>query len=180
VNFAVTPEGLEDQLLALVVRKERPELASQKAGLIHQANEFMVKIAELEDGILKGLAEAEGDITEDVALIEGLEESKRVANDIADKLAAGKKTAISINTTSEKYRPVARRGAQLFFIMNELVKIHTYYIYSLNAFVVVFQTGIEKVQHEDKEAESAGKPKGKMSMLKKLKSNVKKIIMTQR
>jgi dynein heavy chain len=180
VNFAVTPEGLEDQLLALVVRKERPELASQKAGLIHQANEFMVKIAELEDGILKGLAEAEGDITEDVALIEGLEESKRVANDIADKLAAGKKTAISINKTSEKYRPVARRGAQLFFIMNELVKIHTYYIYSLNAFVVVFQTGIEKVQHEDKEAESAGKPKGKMSMLKKLKSNVKKIIMTQR
>jgi len=180
VNFAVTPQGLEDQLLALVVRKERPELASQKAGLIHQANEFMVKIAELEDGILKGLAEAEGDITEDVELIEGLEESKRVADDIAVKLAAGKKTAISINKTSEKYRPVARRGAQLFFIMNELVKIHTYYIYSLNAFVVVFQSGIEKVQHDDKEAESAGKPKSKMSLMKRLKVNVKKIIMTQR
>ena len=41
---------------------------------------------------------------------------------------------------------MARRGAQLFFIMSALVKIHTYYMYSLNAFVVVFQSGIEKVQ----------------------------------
>ena len=48
-----------------------------------------------------------------------------------------------INNTSEKYRAVARRGSLLFFIMNELSKIHTYYIYSLNAFVVVFQRGIE-------------------------------------
>ncbi|GMH47852.1 hypothetical protein TrLO_g3977 [Triparma laevis f. longispina] len=179
VNFAVTPQGLEDQLLALVVRKERPELASQKAGLIHQANEFMVKSAELEDGILKGLAESEGDITEDVALIENLEESKRVSNDIAKKLAEGKKTTQVINKTSEKYRPVARRGAQLFFVMGELVKIHTYYMYSLNAFVVVFQSGIEKVQAEDK-AKGSGGIKGKMNLMKKLKSTAKKIIMTQR
>ena len=181
VNFAVTPQGLEDQLLALVVRKERPELASQKAGLVQQANEFMVKVAELEDGILKGLAASEGDITEDVALIESLEESKRVANDIAVKLEQGKKTTININKTSEKYRPVARRGAQLFFIMSELVKIHTYYMYSLNAFVVVFQSGIEKVQTEDKAASTGGSGlKGKMSLMKKLKSTAKKIIMMQR
>ena len=43
------------------------QLASQKAGWIQQANEFMVKVSELEDGILKGLAASEGDITEDVA-----------------------------------------------------------------------------------------------------------------
>ena len=30
INFTVTETGLEDQLLALVVKKERPDLASQK------------------------------------------------------------------------------------------------------------------------------------------------------
>lgn len=34
INFTVTEAGLEDQLLALVVKKERPDLAAQKDQLI--------------------------------------------------------------------------------------------------------------------------------------------------
>ena len=34
INFTVTESGLEDQLLALVVKKERPDLAAQKEQLI--------------------------------------------------------------------------------------------------------------------------------------------------
>ena len=52
VNFTVTPLGLEDQLLSLVIRKERPDLAARKAAVIHQANEFKVRIKQLEDDIL--------------------------------------------------------------------------------------------------------------------------------
>lgn len=36
INFTVTQAGLEDQLLALVVKKERPDLASQKEHLKHK------------------------------------------------------------------------------------------------------------------------------------------------
>ena len=36
INFTVTEAGLEDQLLALVVKKERPDLALQKEELIKQ------------------------------------------------------------------------------------------------------------------------------------------------
>ena len=42
----------------------------------------------------------------------------------------GRKTTEAINNTAERFRLVARRGSQIFFIMNELVKIHTYYIYT--------------------------------------------------
>ena len=146
VNFTVTPAGLEDQLLALVVSKERPDLAKQKKQLVQQENQFKIKMIELEDEILARLAAAEGDITEDKDLIEGLEAAKMTSNDINEKLAIDRKTTESINNTSERFRLVARRGSQIFFIMNELVKIHTYYIYSLNAFVVVFLKGIEDVQ----------------------------------
>ena len=75
----VTFTGLEDQLLALVVRKEQPDLAALGEKLITQQTGFKIKMRELEDNILYKLATAEGDITEDVELIEGLEESKRVA-----------------------------------------------------------------------------------------------------
>jgi len=44
INFTVTEQGLEDQLLSLVVKKERPDLASQKEELIKQSNEFKIKL----------------------------------------------------------------------------------------------------------------------------------------
>jgi dynein heavy chain, axonemal len=40
---------------------------------------------------------------------------------------------------------VANRTSLLFFLMNDLVKIHTYYIYSLAAFTLVFYRGIDLV-----------------------------------
>lgn len=78
INFTVTAAGLEDQLLALVVRKERLDLALLSEDLVKQQNDFTIKIKELEDNILYKLANAQGDITEDVELIEGLESTKKV------------------------------------------------------------------------------------------------------
>jgi dynein heavy chain, axonemal len=53
-----------------------------------------------------------------------------------------------IKETSEKYRSVANRSSLLFFFMNDLVKVHTYYIYSLEAFTQVFYRGIDLVPLE--------------------------------
>lgn len=145
INFTVTSAGLEDQLLALVVRKERLDLALLSEDLVKQQNEFTIKMKELEDNILFKLATAEGDITEDVALIEGLEETKRISNDIMIKQEIAQTTQVTIKNTSEKYRGVANRSSLLFFLMNDLVKIHTYYIYSLEAFTTVFYRGIDLV-----------------------------------
>lgn len=90
----------------------------------------------------------QGDLTEDVELIEGLEDTKRIANDIAEKQIAAKATEAEIDVTSEKYRPAAARGSLLFFLMNELFRVHTYYIYSLSAFVTIFLRSIDLVSGE--------------------------------
>ncbi len=37
LNFMITPEGLEDQLLGIVVQRERPELEEEKTKLTLQA-----------------------------------------------------------------------------------------------------------------------------------------------
>merc|ERR1711871_1315183 len=162
VNFSVTFEGLEDQLLALTVLKERPDLAKRSEELVSQASSFLVKMKELEDDILYRLAHAEGDLTEDVELIEGLEDTKRISLDIEKKSAQGKIIQHHIQETSEKYRSTATHAALLFFLMNDLVKIHTYYIFSLSAFKLTFFRGIDNVteaKHED-EAEAEENPEG--------------------
>ena len=145
VNFTVTEGGLEDQLLSLVVRKERPDLAEQRSRLISEQNQNKIKIKELEDNILYKLATAGDDLTEDRELIEGLEQAKKTSMEVQVKMEVAQKTQEEIQVTSEKYRPVAGRGALLFFLMNAMDKVHTYYKYSLNAFVVIFLRGIDLV-----------------------------------
>ncbi|KAH8084959.1 hypothetical protein JL720_7667 [Aureococcus anophagefferens] len=145
INFTVTQAGLSDQLLTLVVQKERGDLAELAESLIKQQNGFKIKMKELEDSILEKLANAEGDITEDVDLIEGLEETKRISIDINKKSAIANETQANIRITSNKYKSVADRSSQLFFLMNDLAKIHSYYVYSLAAFTKVFYRGIDLV-----------------------------------
>jgi len=92
---------LEDQLLNIVVKLERPDLASKSDELIQQNNEFKIKIIELESGLLKMLSEAEGNILENVPLIENLEESKRVSTEINEKIEIAKETQDLIKIASE-------------------------------------------------------------------------------
>ena len=62
----------------------------------------------------------------------------RISDEIVIKLDESRITSEKIITTSEQYRPVARRGALLFFVMNNLYKVNTYYMFSLNAFIFFF------------------------------------------
>ncbi|KAG1696565.1 hypothetical protein DVH05_018258 [Phytophthora capsici] len=178
INFAVTQQGLEDQLLALVVRKEWPKIAKVRTALIHQQNEFKIRIQTLEDRILSSLADAEGDVTENVQVITDLETTKATAQEIAKKAAKATAYEAQINELSAKYQSVANRGALLFFIMDGLHRMHSYYVYSLNAYVVIFQRGIDLVQ-PDKES---GRPpsSGGGGLLGRLKAAAKKVIVSQR
>ena len=149
VNFTVTQHGLEDQLLNLVVEKERHDLAAASADLISKLNGFTITMKELEDSILQMLASAQGDITGDVKLIEGLESTKLISNEIEHQSVLAKQTQADIVQTSERYRTVANRSSLLFFLTNDLSKIHTYYIFSLASFQQVFFRAIDLVSSDD-------------------------------
>jgi dynein heavy chain, axonemal len=50
-----------------------------------------------------------------------------------------------INDASEAYRPAASRGALVFFLMIELYKVHSFYKFSLDSFVIVVNRAIDIV-----------------------------------
>ena len=53
LNFMITKEGLQDQLLGIVVALERPDLEEEKSQLIIQSAENKRQLKEIEDKILE-------------------------------------------------------------------------------------------------------------------------------
>ncbi|CAE7688464.1 DNAH7, partial [Symbiodinium pilosum] len=68
LNFAITPTGLEDQMLGIVVAKERPDLEEQKSQLVKDNAKMNKQLKEIEDEILHLLSASEGDVLEDDTL----------------------------------------------------------------------------------------------------------------
>ena len=144
INFTVTREGLEEQLLANVVAKERPDLETLKSELTRQQNEFKITLKQLEDNLLQRLSAAEGSFLGDTALVENLETTKRTAMEIEEKVKEAKITEEKINTARESYRSTAARASLIYFIMNELWQINPMYQFSLKAFRTVFEKAIDR------------------------------------
>ena len=120
INFTVTRQGLEDQLLAEVVKADRPDLEEQKAELTRQQNEYKIVLKGLEDELLMRLSSAGDNILSDSALVENLEHTKKTAGEIEVKVSEAKKTSFEIDKAREFYRPAAARASVLYFILNSI------------------------------------------------------------
>jgi dynein heavy chain len=153
INFIVTESGLEDQLLAMVVRVEKPDLEQTKEELVNKQNEFKITLAQLEENLLQQLSEADpATILQNTELINSLEETKKTSTEIKEQQELAKVTEVNINTLREVYRRVAAEGAMLYFMLITLSVIDHMYQYSLESFTTFFFKAIEKTEAlEDEE-----------------------------
>lgn len=76
LNFAITPRGLEDQLLGLVVATERPDLEESRQLLVMESAQNRRELLETERQILHVLSTSTGDILEDETAISTLTNAK--------------------------------------------------------------------------------------------------------
>ncbi|XP_066519810.1 dynein axonemal heavy chain 11 isoform X1 [Hoplias malabaricus] len=146
INFTVTRDGLEDQLLAEVVNLERPDLEQLKSELTKQQNMFKIELKQLEDELLTRLSAAESNFLGDNMLVEKLENTKHTAAEIEMKVLEAKVNEVKINEAREHYRPVAVRASLLYFIINDLNKINPMYQFSLKAFNMVFRKAVQNAE----------------------------------
>jgi dynein heavy chain len=82
INFTLSPSGLEDQMLGLVVAKERPDLEEAKNALIVSNAQMKSELKSIEDKILKLLEECKGSPVDDEELIQTLDASKLKSGEI--------------------------------------------------------------------------------------------------
>lgn len=77
MNFQVTLEGLDDQMLNIVVKMEEPVKEEQKQRNIKEFFDNKNKQRATEDKILQLLGNATGNLLDDENLIETLQSSKK-------------------------------------------------------------------------------------------------------
>ncbi|XP_013912660.1 PREDICTED: dynein heavy chain 12, axonemal isoform X1 [Thamnophis sirtalis] len=142
LNFMITPEGLEDQLLGIVVAKERPELEEERNALILQSAANKKQLKDIENKILETLQSSEGNILEDESAITILDSAKIMSNEITKKQQIAEKTEIKIAQSREGYRPIAKHSSVLFFSIADLANIDPMYQYSLSWFVNLYINSI--------------------------------------
>jgi dynein heavy chain len=146
LNFMITPEGLEDQLLGIVIAKERPELEEKKNQLLLQSAENKKQLKEIEDKILEVLSSSQGNILEDETAIQILSSSKVLANSISEKQAIAEKTEKDVDSIRKGYQPIAGHASILFFCISDLANIEPMYQYSLNWYISLFKRSIDNSQ----------------------------------
>ena len=139
INFLITPSGLDDQLLGVVTRKEKPELELLKDSLIVESDQNQRQLALIEDKILAILSASDGDLLEDETAVEALASSKAISAEIVERQEASRQAELAIDQTRDQYKKVAKHSSAIFFAVSDLTKIDPMYQFSLSWFVSLFE-----------------------------------------
>ena len=138
INFTVTMEGLEAQLLGSVVAAERPDIERKKVQLLVQMADDRKELQRLEATILQKLSESSGNILDNEELINTLSDSKGKATRIKEKVIEAEVTESEINEARSRYADVATRGSIIYFVIADLAAIDPMYQYSLEYYANLF------------------------------------------
>lgn len=143
INFALTLQGLEDQLLGIVVAKERPDLQEMREQLISEKASNQLMLRQIEDSILRTLSDSAGDILEDETAIKMLDDSKSIAVELKLKQEESIVTELKLEQFRESYKQVATHAATIYYSITDLPNLDPMYQFSLTWYVNLYIFSIE-------------------------------------
>lgn len=149
LNFVITEDGLQEQLLSSVIIQEQPTLQQLKESLILESAQNKDMLYNLETKILEVLETSGDNILEDEAAIEILTNSKLLSAEIEAKQIVAAKTEEEIDIARTQYVPIAQHASCLFFAISELAKLDSMYQYSIGWFTKLFVSTLKNTIKTD-------------------------------
>jgi dynein heavy chain len=142
IDFTVTQKGLEEQLLGKVIQREQKALEEQLNVVVEQVTQNTKALLKLDADLLARLTNGTGNLLDDDELVGVLKEVKDTASEVKKKLIVAQDTRKAIETKREQYRPVAERGAVLYFSIVDMSHVNVMYQVSLKQFLELFSRGM--------------------------------------
>jgi dynein heavy chain len=150
LNFSITPIGLEEQMLNLLVLLEMPELQEKKNQIVGDNARSASILYKIEDDLLAALS---GNTVDELLstddLINTLADSQKTSGEISVRQAESKVTEKEIDVKREGFRDVAFRSQLLFFCIVDLNIINDMYQYSLQWFQNLFRGSVANSEQTD-------------------------------
>ena len=143
LNFQVTSEGLEDQLLNVLVSRKEPNTEKARLNNVREFHELKKKQKETEEKILTLLFTKDSNLLEDFILIATLEKSKKESQDARVRLKEIESMKVRLSNIRNLYKPVAFQAANLFFCVMDLANVGPMYQFSLDWFVALYRKAID-------------------------------------
>ena len=144
INFTVTMTGLEEQLLNDTVLKEKPAVMKQKDTIVVQMDKDNKTLKRQENEILQKLAKSTKEqILDEDTLIDMLRTSKKVSNEIAERITEAVVIEEEIAETMAGYTSVATRGSIIYFVVADLSNVNAMYQNSLQYVKTLFNKAID-------------------------------------
>ncbi|XP_030893747.1 dynein heavy chain 14, axonemal, partial [Leptonychotes weddellii] len=163
INFTVTFQGLQEELLSTIVTHEVPSLENQRLQLLESISLDATTLEELEEKTLNVLQNAQECVLDDEEIVDILRKAKMTSNEISKRIKATEKAESQIQEMRKSYLPIATRGALLYFLVAGLAQVNCMYQFSLDWFRQAF---IQAVVSGRKEQEEPGSKSEAMSLKK--------------
>jgi dynein heavy chain len=149
INFTVTFDGLQQQMLGDVVIAEKPEIEAKRDQIVLTMAADAATLKDLENNILNLLKDATLEqILDEDTLIDILENSKKTSGEINERMEMSKVVEVEINETRNLYTDVAIRGSILYFVIADLGGIDPMYQNSLAYVKSLFNKAINNAPKE--------------------------------
>ena len=167
INFTVNKEGLNEQLLSVIVKEESPADESEKNNILQKKFQLNETIHKTEQDILNKLGVSSEQLLENDGLIFSLEESKKLSDEATIQITNAKKTEERIDHNRMLYMPLAKLARLIFFAISELDNLEEIYQFSISWFIKDIL--INSLQSIDPEGEKYSGPKTQEIVLARIK-----------
>ncbi len=93
---------------------------------------------DLEERLLKELADSTGNILENKTLIESLNNTKEKSQIVTKSLKRSSQIQQELDEKREVFKPISDLGSKMYLALEILSKLSNMYRYSLSQFIVLF------------------------------------------